>query len=154
MKHPFELKIIPVIQVVIAAILMVFIAKTLPVSQGLLTVKWFIGGIFIALGLLFGLGGIISFRLAKTTVNPTKPTEATSLVQSGIYKITRNPMYVGLVCVLISCAAWLGSVYSLPIIVLFMLYMSRFQILPEERALIELFGDEYIEYCLKVKRWL
>jgi len=154
MNHPLELKIIPVVQVFIAAILMFITAKIFPVSTGLLTVKWFIWGIFIVLGLLFGLGGIISFRLAKTTVNPTKPHNASSLVQSGIYKITRNPMYVGLVCVLFSWSAWLGSVYSLPIIVLFMFYMSRFQILPEERALIELFGDEYIEYCLKVKRWL
>jgi len=154
MKHPLELKIIPVVQVVIAAIIMLVVAKLLPVSQGLLTVKWFIGSIFISLGLLFGIGGIVSFRLANTTVNPTKPKNASFLVQSGIFKITRNPMYVGLVCVLIAWAAWLGSLYSLPIIVLFMLYMSRFQILPEERALIELFGDQYIEYCLKVKRWL
>jgi len=154
LHHPLELKIIPVIQVAIAAIIMFIIAQLFSVSEGLLAVKWFISGIFIILGLLFGIGGIVSFRMANTTVNPTKPNNATSLVQSGIFKITRNPMYLGLVCLLIAWSAWLGSVYSLAIIVAFILYMSRFQILPEERALIELFGDEYIEYCLKVKRWL
>ncbi|MBL4909782.1 MAG: isoprenylcysteine carboxylmethyltransferase family protein [Alteromonadaceae bacterium] len=154
MNHPLELKIIPVIQVAIAAVLMFIIAKIFPVSQGLLAVKWFIWGIFIAIGLLFGLTGIISFRLAKTTVNPSKPNDASSLVQTGIYRVTRNPMYVGLVCVLIAWAAWLGSVYSLSVVIVFMLYMSRFQILPEERALIEIFGDKYIDYCLKVSRWL
>jgi protein-S-isoprenylcysteine O-methyltransferase Ste14 len=154
MNHPLELKIIPVIQVAIAALLMFVIAKILPVSTGLLAVKWFIWAIFITIGLLFGIAGVVSFRLAKTTVNPAKPNEASSLVQSGIYKITRNPMYLGLVCLLIAWAALLGSIYSLVIVVVFVLYMSRFQITPEERALIELFGDQYIEYCLKVNRWL
>ena len=154
MSHPLELKIIPVFQVAIAAVIMLLIAKILPVSQGLLTVKWFVWGIFMLVGLLFGISGIISFRLAQTTVNPAKPEQASSLVQTGIYRLTRNPMYVGLVCVLIAWAAWLGSLYSLLVIPAFMAYMSRFQILPEERALIELFGDEYIDYCLKVRRWL
>ena len=154
MQHPLELKIIPVVQVAIAAFLMFVIAKIFPVSQGLLAVRWFIWGIFITIGLLFGLAGIISFRLAKTTVKPETPEEASTLVQTGIYKITRNPMYVGLVCVLIAWAAWLGSVYSLSVVVVFILYISRFQILAEERALIELFGNKYIDYCLKVRRWL
>jgi len=154
MQHPLELKIIPVIQVAIAAFLMFVIAKIFPVSQGLLAVRWFIWGIFIAIGLFFGLAGIISFRLAKTTVNPETPEKASTLVQTGIYKITRNPMYVGLVCVLIAWAAWLGSVYSLSVVVVFIFYISRFQILAEERALIELFGNKYLDYCLKVRRWL
>ena len=154
MQHPLELKIIPVIQVAIAALIMFIIAKILPVSSGLLAVKWFIWGLFITVGLLFGLAGIISFRFAKTTVNPETPEKASTLVQTGIYKITRNPMYVGLVCLLIAWAALLGSVYSLSVIVIFVFYMSRFQILPEERALIEIFGDQYIDYCLKVRRWL
>jgi protein-S-isoprenylcysteine O-methyltransferase Ste14 len=154
MKHPLELKIIPVVQVAIAALLMFIMAKIFPVSQGLLAVKWFIWGIFVTLGLFFGLAGILSFRLAKTTVKPETPEKASTLVQTGIYKITRNPMYVGLVCVLIAWAAWLGSVYSLSVVVVFILYINRFQILAEERALIELFGHKYIDYCLKVRRWL
>jgi len=154
MNHPLELKIIPVVQFIIAAILMFLIAKLFSLSSGLLAVKGFISGIFIFMAGVFGLAAIISFRLAKTTVDPSKPNNASVLVQSGIFRLSRNPMYVGLVCLLIGWAAWLGSVYSLPVVVMFMLYLSRFQILPEERALIETFGDEYLNYCLKVNRWL
>ena len=154
MNHPLELKIIPVIQVIIIAALMYGAAQFLPVSTTLLEYKWLIWGVFIAIGSFFGLAGIVSFYLAKTTVNPEKPEKASTLVTSGIYKVTRNPMYVGLVCFLIAWAAWLGSLYSLVFIVVFVLYMNRFQITPEERALTKLFGQDYQDYCQKVRRWL
>ncbi len=154
MSHPLELKIIPVIQVIIIAAFMYGAAQFLPVSTTLLEYKWLIWGVFIAIGSFFGLAGIVSFYLAKTTVNPEKPEKASTLVTSGIYKVTRNPMYVGLVCFLIAWAAWLGSLYSLVFIVVFVLYMNRFQITPEERALTKLFGQDYQDYCQKVRRWL
>ncbi len=154
MNHPLELKIIPVIQVIIIAAFMYGAAQFLPVSTTLLEYKWLIWGVFIAIGSFFGLAGIVSFYLAKTTVNPEKPEKASTLVTSGIYKVTRNPMYVGLVCFLIAWAAWLGSLYSLVFIVVFVLYMNRFQITPEERALTKLFGQDYQDYCQKVRRWL
>jgi len=154
MSHPLELKIIPVIQVAIIAAFMYGAAQFLPVSTTLLEYKWLIWSIFIAIGSFFGLAGIVSFYLAKTTVNPEKPEKASTLVTSGIYKVTRNPMYVGLVCFLIAWAAWLGSLYSLVFIVVFVLYMNRFQITPEERALTKLFGQDYQDYCQKVRRWL
>ena len=102
----------------------------------------------------FSLAGVISFRRAKTTVNPMKPETATSLVSSGIYRVTRNPMYVGLLLVLIAWAAYLSSAWALLGPVGFVLYISRFQIAPEERALSTLFGSEYIAYQSKVRRWL
>ncbi len=154
MSHPLELKIIPVIQVAIIAAFMYGAARFMPVSTTLLEYKWLIWSIFIAIGSFFGLAGIVSFYLAKTTVNPEKPEKASTLVTSGIYKVTRNPMYVGLVCFLIAWAAWLGSLYSLVFIVVFVLYMNRFQITPEERALTKLFGQDYQDYCQKVRRWL
>ncbi len=154
MSHPLELKIIPVIQVAIIAAFMYGAARFMPVSTTLLEYKWLIWSIFIAIGSFFGLAGIVSFYLAKTTVNPEKPEKASTLVTSGIYKVTRNPMYVGLVCFLIAWAAWLGSLYSLVFIVVFVLYMNRFQITPEERALTKLFGQGYQDYCQKVRRWL
>jgi len=154
MSHPLELKIIPVIQVLVIAAFMYGAAQFLPASTTLLEYKWLIWSIFIAIGSFFGLAGIVSFYLAKTTVNPEKPEKASTLVTSGIYKLTRNPMYVGLVCFLIAWAAWLGSLYSLVFIVVFVLYMNRFQITPEERALTKLFGQDYQDYCQKVRRWL
>lgn len=76
------------------------------------------------------------------------------LVDSGVYKISRNPMYLALALVLIAFAVYLKSLWSLIIVLLFMAYMTRFQIFPEERAMKKRFGDEYIEYMERVRRWI
>ena len=110
--------------------------------------------IFALAGSAFSLAGVISFRRAKTTVNPMKPETATSLVSSGIYSVTRNPMYVGLLLVLIAWAAYLSSAWALLGPLGFVLYISRFQIAPEERVLSTLFGSEYTAYQSRVRRWL
>jgi protein-S-isoprenylcysteine O-methyltransferase Ste14 len=103
---------------------------------------------------VFSLAGIVSFRRARTTVNPMKPEAATSLVSSGIYRITRNPMYVGLLFVLVAWAAGLSSAWSMLEPLAFFLYIGRFQITPEERVLSQLFGAEYSAYKARVRRWL
>jgi protein-S-isoprenylcysteine O-methyltransferase Ste14 len=105
-------------------------------------------------GFSFALAGIVSFRRAKTTVNPKKPSNATSLVNSGIYRVTRNPMYVGLLFVLVAWAVFLSCVWALLGPLAFVLYMSRFQISPEEKALATMFGSEYSRYKERVRRWL
>ena len=102
----------------------------------------------------FSLAGVISFRRAKTTVNPMKPETTTSLVSSGIYSVTRNPMYVGLLLVLLAWAIYLSSAWALLGPIGFVVYISRFQIAPEERVLSTLFGSEYTAYQSKVRRWL
>jgi protein-S-isoprenylcysteine O-methyltransferase Ste14 len=102
----------------------------------------------------FGVAGVLSFRHAHTTVNPTKPERASALVNTGIYRYTRNPMYLGLSCFLIAWAVFLASAWALLGVVGFVLYMSRFQITPEERALSALFGSEYASYKASVRRWL
>jgi len=111
-------------------------------------------GVVIVLGLLFLLSGAASFRFAKTTVNPLKPEAATSLVTSGIYKITRNPMYVGLALLLCDWAFYLNSLRATPFILLFISYIHRFQIIPEERALIQNFYEEFMSYKKRVRPWL
>ena len=102
----------------------------------------------------FSLLGAIAFRKAKTTVNPMKPEGASSLVTSGVYRVTRNPMYVGLLFVLLGWAAFLAAPWSLVGPVAFVLYISRFQITPEERVLTPLFGEAYNNYKTRVRRWL
>ena len=104
-------------------------------------------------GALTCLAGVISFRRAKTTVNPMKPDAASSLVVSGIYRYTRNPMYAGFLLILLGWAAFLSNVLALIVVPAFVLYMNRFQILPEERVLTALFADEYTEYLARVRRW-
>ena len=105
-------------------------------------------------GILVMLAGVISFRLARTTVNPLKPETATALVTSGVFRHTRNPMYLGMLLVLVGWAAYLSSPAALLGVVAFWLYIERFQIRPEERALEALFGSSFSEYKSRVRRWL
>jgi protein-S-isoprenylcysteine O-methyltransferase Ste14 len=108
----------------------------------------------VAVGVAFSTAGILSFRRAQTTANPTRPEEASSLVSTGIYQLTRNPMYFGLLLVLLAWAVFLSSAWALLGVAGFVLYMNRFQITPEERALSMLFGSEYASYKARVRRWL
>lgn len=107
-----------------------------------------------AIGVGVAVAGVVSFRLAKTTVNPLKPATASSLVVSGIYRLTRNPMYLGAFIVLIGWAVFLANALAFLFSVTFVLYLSRFQIAPEERALASLFGPEFTAYCARVRRWI
>ena len=108
----------------------------------------------LLVGIGFSVGGVLAFRRARTTLNPTKPEQASSLVRSGVYRVTRNPMYVGLLCVLVAWAVFLSSAWALLGPLIFVLYIGRFQIAPEERALAKLFGSEFADYQVKVRRWL
>lgn len=100
------------------------------------------------------LAGIISFRLARTTVDPLHPERASSVVTSGIYRWTRNPMYLGFLLLLLAYAVKLSNPVVLVWLPVFVWYMTRFQIMPEEQALKRLFGDQYLHYCRHVRRWV
>jgi len=128
-----------------------FVTPTLEVN---VTARELISLVILVLGFLFCLAGIVSFRKAKTTINPLKPEEASSLVSNGIYKITRNPMYVGFVFGLLAWGVYLSSPIAFVGVVVFVWYITRFQIIPEERVLTEIFSPEYSHYQAKVRRWL
>jgi len=106
------------------------------------------------IGIVTCLAGVVSFKRAKTTVNPMKPDATSSLVVSGVYRYTRNPMYLGFLLILLGWAAFQANALALVVLPLFVLYMSRFQIAVEERVLASLFADDYAEYCARVRRWL
>ena len=115
-------------------------------------------GVCIALLLfasaVFGIGGLYGFRQAETTVNPLDPERSTSLVTGGVYRLSRNPMYLAL---LLALAAWgllLSNFYALAISGLFVPYMNRFQVLAEERAMEQLYGETFAAYREKVRRWI
>lgn len=110
--------------------------------------------VIASIGGVIAIAGVAGFRKARTTVNPTKPEAASSLVTAGIYRYTRNPMYVGLLLVIVAWAAFLSSFWALLGPLAFALYIARFQIRPEERVLSGLFGAEYIAYQSRVRRWL
>jgi protein-S-isoprenylcysteine O-methyltransferase Ste14 len=117
-------------------------------------VRLLVAAVLIAIGVAVAIGGVVSFRRAKTTVNPLKPETSAALVSTGVYSFTRNPMYLGMVLALFAWAVYLSSIWSLIGPALFGLYITRFQIVPEERVLDRLFGARFVEYKKRVRRWL
>ena len=109
---------------------------------------------WVATGVAFAMAGAGAFRRASTTINPVRPDQATSLVTGGVFRYTRNPMYLGLTAVLVGWAVFLASPWSFLGPVLFALYINRLQIIPEERILAAKFGADYEAYRKKVRRWL
>jgi protein-S-isoprenylcysteine O-methyltransferase Ste14 len=112
----------------------------------------------VAVGLaIFGLAvaglGKLAFRKAKTTTNPRKPGMASTIVSGGVYRYTRNPMYLGVTAMLLGWAAYLAVPWAFLGPVLFVAYITRFQIIPEERELRSKFGNEYADYQRRVGRW-
>jgi protein-S-isoprenylcysteine O-methyltransferase Ste14 len=113
-----------------------------------------LAAVFAGFGFCVAAMGMIAFRRARTTINPVKVEQASSIVTSGIYRRTRNPMYVGLTCLLLAWTVFLASPAALVGPIFFVLFTTRFQILPEERVLTSKFGSEYTDYQARVRRWL
>jgi protein-S-isoprenylcysteine O-methyltransferase Ste14 len=154
MFNALELKIPPVPLAGVFIALAWLLATLLPA----LHVEWPwrgpVGAVLAATGVTIAIAGVISFRKARTTVNPLRPGEATTLVASGIYRWTRNPMYLGLLLLLAGCVWFLGNAAGLLLLPLFVAYMNRFQIGPEERALRQRFGEGFDVYQRSTRRWL
>ena len=148
-------KIPPPIIMLFFGALIYFEDKYFPISvsiefdeQRIVTIcNFIVGACIMALGML-------EFGKVKTTVDPLRPERSSSLVNSGIFRFTRNPMYLGMVVLLIAWCCKLGDLLGLLIIPFFMWYMTVFQIKPEEEAMQKLFGDEFLNYKNKVRRWL
>lgn len=109
---------------------------------------------FIVLGITIALLGVWEFWKFKTTANPTAPEKSCQIVKTGIYSFSRNPMYLGMALVLIGLVFGWGNFLSWLGVVGFMAYITRFQIIPEEKVLKEIHGEKYREYLKKVRRWL
>ncbi len=107
-----------------------------------------------ATGAFISARAIRQFGAVETTMSPLKPDTASSLVNTGIFSKTRNPMYVGLLLVLSGWAVWLESLSNIAVLLAFVVLITELQIKPEEAALRELFGEEYDRYCQQVRRWI
>jgi protein-S-isoprenylcysteine O-methyltransferase Ste14 len=116
--------------------------------------KYIAVAVCVAAGLAFSLLGVLAFRASRTTVNPLKPERASALVTGGVYRMTRNPMYVGMAFVLLAWAVYLSAMLPFVGIAVFVAFITRLQIVPEERVLHGLFGDDYRAYAARVRRWL
>jgi protein-S-isoprenylcysteine O-methyltransferase Ste14 len=149
-----ELKVPPPIVAVLVGLAMWVVAHLLPAVD--LTGQWrlMLAGVCAGFGVIVALLGFLAFRQAKTTVNPVNPEKATSVVTGGIFSYTRNPMYIGLTAVLVGWAIWLSVPWVFLGPVALMLYLTRFQIIPEERVMSAKFGPDYDDYRKRVRRWL
>ncbi len=115
--------------------------------------RFAIAGAFVALAFLFAAAAIAAFRRAKTTTNPRNIEAASTLVTDGVFRYTRNPMYVALTALLIAWMILLAAPWAALGPVAFVLFITRFQIMPEERALRAKFGRVYEDYAQQVRRW-
>ena len=149
-----ELKVPPPLVALLIAAAMWGISLATPLTNVPARIRLGIAITIALTGVATAISGVAAFRRAKTTVNPLKPETSSSLVTSGIYRLTRNPMYVGLAMVLIAWAIFLSSAWTFLGPLVFVLYMTRFQIMPEERVLLGMFGETYSAYQAKVRRWL
>lgn len=110
--------------------------------------------LLVVAGVAFDLLGLVAFRASRTTINPLKPERSSALVTAGVYRFTRNPMYVGMGLLLLAWAVHLSALLPFAGLAIFVWYLTRFQIQPEERVLKSIFGEEYSTYASRVRRWL
>jgi protein-S-isoprenylcysteine O-methyltransferase Ste14 len=149
-----DLRIPPVILGALIAFLMWLSFRCAPALAFEFTGRRAVALGLVLLGSVVSISGVVSFRRAKTTVNPTTPGLASALVVSGIYRFTRNPMYLGFLLTLLAWAVWVANALALAWVPVFVVYMNRFQIGPEERALATLFERDYPAYQARVRRWI
>jgi protein-S-isoprenylcysteine O-methyltransferase Ste14 len=123
-------------------------------SGGLFAPPWLLIGTLIIVSGFFGLAGVLACIRCKTTVHPWSPDQTTVLVIHGVFRLTRNPMYLGLLGLLAAFYLYQPTWFSPLGFVLVAYYLTRFQIIPEERVLSKNFGDQYARYASSVRRWL
>ena len=149
-----SLKVPPAVQGIVAILLIWLCDRYAPLYHIEFIYQNTVGYVLIGAGLCVALSGIFTFIKLKTTVDPRYPEEASELVIIGIYKYSRNPMYFGITLVLSGIAVYFGALSSIFAIVLFVAFISKYQIVPEEIALRIKFGESYEHYVRNVRRWL
>lgn len=149
-----ELKIPPPLQMLLAAVLQGWLAVWQPWAAIPVPGQRWLAIALAATGLLCGLLGMRAFHGARTTLNPHHPDRTRMLVTGGIYRVSRNPMYLGLLLMLFGGVFWWANPFALIPIPLFVVYINRFQIHPEERWMRDRFGEAYRDYRAQVRRWI
>jgi protein-S-isoprenylcysteine O-methyltransferase Ste14 len=149
-----ELRIPPVAVMLVTGAAMWALAQLVPSVSAAPSARLAVALPLGVCGLLVALAGVREFRRARTTLHPQHPEAASSVVRSGIYAYSRNPMYLGILLMLLAWGAWLANPVSLALAAAIVPYLNRFQIEPEERAMVRNFGAAYEAYRREVRRWL
>jgi len=149
-----ELRIPPLALIVAVVVGMIGTTHGLPPLRFALPGAAAMAVVGAIIGASLAILGVYEFRRAKTTVNPVRPGNASRVVTSGVYRLSRNPMYIGVLLLLLALAAYQSHALSFAWVAGFVVYLNRFQIGPEERVLESMFGDEYRAYTGAVRREL
>ena len=148
-----ELRLPPTIIALIFGALMYFTARLLPVGTFEFFGRQWLQWALLALAFILGLLAVLRFLREGTSLNPHHPEQVKKLVTGGVYDYSRNPMYLSLLLLLLAWGLYLGNAFNTLLAALFVAYMNRFQIGPEERVLASRFGTAYRQYCTLVRRW-
>ena len=152
--HPLENRLPPPLVCLLAAFAMGALGWAAPPILVDSSLRLGIAGAVALLGLFTGASGFFAFSRAKTTIDPVHIERASSLVTGGIFRYTRNPMYVGFTLLLLGWAVCLAAPLAFVGPVAFVLFITRYQIVPEERVMLSKFGAAYADYCARVRRWI
>jgi protein-S-isoprenylcysteine O-methyltransferase Ste14 len=149
-----ELRVPPDVVWLVVAAAMWLVSKMTPTLGVSLPIRGGAAALLVAAGAAIIVAARVMLARAGTTWHPTEPERTTALVTGGVFRFSRNPMYLGMLFVLVGWAAVLASPFALLLAVVFPMYLWRFQIRPEERTLSALLGEEYRDYARRVRRWL
>lgn len=147
-------KVLPLVTFLFCAVMIFALSRLFPGATWLLPHARWVARLVATVGGIFGVGGIMAFLRARTSLLPNHPERATTLVTTGIYRVSRNPMYAGLLLVLIAEVIYLGTTPGLLVVPLFVAVLQRWQIRPEEKALRAKFGAAYTAFARRTRRWL
>jgi protein-S-isoprenylcysteine O-methyltransferase Ste14 len=149
-----ELKVPPVPLAGVFAAAMLGLSSLTPAATFVLPGRMGISLGLVVLGFAIALAGVVAFRAHKTTVNPLTPGASSVVVSTGVYRFSRNPMYLGFLLALVGWAIYLSNALAALLLPAFVAYMNRFQIKPEERVLLAKFGSQFSRYMASVRRWV
>lgn len=149
-----DLKVPPLLVWLVFAGAMFGVAYVAPGISYTLPARLALALALVVLGGAVALAGVVAFRIKRTTVNPLTPSASSSVVSSGVYRVSRNPMYLGFFLALAGWALYLSNAGAVLLLPAFLAYMTQYQIKPEERALLAKFGPEFAQYMARVRRWV
>jgi protein-S-isoprenylcysteine O-methyltransferase Ste14 len=152
--HGLELKVPPLLVWLVMAGAMLGVTHFTPGLSFTLAGSAFLALALAATGAAVAFAGVVAFRDKRTTVNPLTPGASAALVSSGVYRVSRNPMYLGFLLALAGWAVYLANAGAVLFLPAFVAYMTQYQIRPEERALLAKFGPQFSQYMSRVRRWL
>ncbi len=149
-----ELRVPPDVVWLVIAALMWLSSATTPGLDATTGLRAAVSGPLIVGGIALIVAARVSLNRAGTTWHPTEPERTSALVTGGVFRYSRNPTYLGMLLVLMGWAVLLANPLALALTVVFVLYLNRFQIGPEERIITTIIGDDYREYSSRVRRWV